>query len=151
MSFGDAGRRPMRLSAMIMLLAIAGGCSSGPEQPVLSGGPGLGCVDDSRHCIEQRQAALRSLMADRERRWIREPATPAAYASGVRLFAFKTGKRELTCDELALGRREADAGPGILRGEGGRGLSPAQISRGAMLSGEVAKELAAEMQKRCKV
>ncbi len=151
MSHGDAGRRPLRLSAMIALLAVSGGCSSGNEQPVLSGGPGLGCVDDSRQCIEQRQAALRSLMADRERRWIREPATPAAYASGVRLFAFKTRKRELTCDELALGRREADAGPGILRGEGGRGLSPAQISRGAMLSGEVAKELAVEMQRRCRV
>lgn len=133
------------------LVAAVGACSSGGETPELTGGPGHGCVDDSRHCIEQRQAALRTLMADRERRWVREPATPASYASGVRLFAFKSRKREMTCDELAIGRREADAGPGVLRGAGGRGLTPAQISRGAMLSAEVAKELAVEMQKRCRV
>ncbi|MFM9941373.1 MAG: hypothetical protein ACKVP7_17965 [Hyphomicrobiaceae bacterium] len=125
-----------------------GGCSSGNDGPQIQSSAGLGCVDDSRHCIEQRQASLRAMMADREKRWIREPASPSAYASGVRLFAFKSRKRDLTCDELAQGRREADAGPAILRGPGGAGLTPAQISRGAMLSAEVSKELNAEMQQR---
>ncbi len=147
----DGARRRVSGALLAMTVAVvAGACSSGGEPPELVGGPGLGCVDDSRHCIEQRQGALRALMADRERRWVREQATPAAYASGVRLFAYKSRKREMTCDELAIGRREADAGPGVLRGAGGRGLTPAQISRGAMLSTEVAKELAVEMQRRCR-
>jgi hypothetical protein len=132
------------------LLGLLSGCASN-EPPQFSTTTALGCVDDSRHCIDQRQAALRTLVADRERRWVREPATPAAYASGVRLFAFKAKKRDLSCDELAVGRREADAGPGVLRGPGGTSLTPAQISRGAMLSAEVSKELATEMQRRCRV
>lgn len=140
------------MAAGLACLVSAGltACSGTTEAPKLDAGPGLGCVDDSKHCIDQRQASLRALMTDRERRWVKEPATPSAYASGVRLFAFKTRKKEMTCEELAVGRREADAGPAILRGPGGAGLTPAQVSRGAMLSAEVAKELAGEMQKRCR-
>ena len=137
------------LAAAALLVTLAG-CTSGGEVPQIERRAGLGCVDDSRQCIEQRQAALRTMMSDRERRWVREPVTPEAYASGVRLFAFKTRKKDLTCEELAVGRREADAGPGTLRGPGGAGLTPAQVSRGAMLSTEVAKELATEMQRRCR-
>ena len=84
-------------------------------------------------------------------KWVKEPASPQAYASGVRLFAFKTRKKDLTCDELSAGKREADAGPGVLRGAGSSGLSPAQVSRGVMLAGEVARELSNEMRRRCKV
>jgi hypothetical protein len=131
------------------LMATLAGCSSN-DPPEFSTTTALGCVDDSRQCIDQRQAALRSLMADRERRWVREPASPSAYASGVRLFAYKSKKREMSCEELAVGRREADAGPGVLRGPGGASLTPAQVSRGAMLSAEVSKELAVEMQRRCR-
>lgn len=130
-------------------VALVAGCSSNeivaPPPPA-----GLACVDDSKHCVDQRMGALKGMMADRSRSWVREPATPASYASGVRLFAFKGRKKELTCEELAIGKREADAGPGILRGPGGQGLSPGQISRGAMLSGEVAKELGVEMRRRCR-
>jgi hypothetical protein len=107
-------------------------------------------VDDSPNCISRRQAALKSLMSDKDRRWVRQPASAESYASGVRLFALKGRKRELTCEELALGRREADAGPGVLRGPAGRHLTPAQVARGAMLSGEVSRELAGEMRRRCR-
>lgn len=143
----------MRAAAGVIAVTLAsgiGGCSSGNDDVQFQTSVGLGCVDDSRHCIDQRQAALRSMMADRDRRWVREPATPSAYASGVRLFAFKSRKKDLTCEELAHGRREADAGPGILRGPGGAGLTPAQVSRGAMLAAEVSKELGTEMARRCR-
>lgn len=109
-----------------------------------------GCVDDSKECIDRRAVALRAMMADRERRWVREPASAEAYASGVRLFAYKSRKRDLSCDELAHGRREADAAPVSLRGPAAAGLSPAQVSRGSMLAAEVSKELAAEMKRRCR-
>ena len=111
---------------------------------------GLQCVDDSAHCVAQRSATLRVMLADPQRRWVREPATPSAYASGVRLFAFKQKKRELTCDELAIGQREAEAAAGTLRGPGGAGLTPAQISRGVMFGEEVARELANERRRRCR-
>jgi hypothetical protein len=128
---------------------LSAGCSSPLIDQVAPPQHTLGCVDDSQRCIDQRAASFKGLMSDRERRWIREPATPQAYASGVRLFAYKGRKRELSCDELAIGKREADAGPAVLRSQGGAGLTPAQISRGTMLSGEVAKELALESRKRC--
>lgn len=137
-------------SAALACLLVAG-CAGlgGDETPVPAAG--LGCVDDSPHCISQRSNALRAMLADPQRRWVREPASPWAYASGVRLFAFKQKKRELTCDELAIGQREAEAAAGTLRGPGGAGLTPAQISRGVMFGEEVGRELANERRRRCRV
>lgn len=89
-------------------------------------------------------------MADKDRRWVKEPATPGSYASGVRLFAYKSRKRDLSCEELAHGKREADAAPFALRGPSAAGLSPAQVSRSSILAAEVSKELAAEMKRRCR-
>lgn len=123
-------------------------CSSGLE-PEVTVAPANRCVDDSPQCVSRRQAELKSILADRERKWTREPATADHYAGGVRLFAYKTRKREMSCPELAHARREAEAGPGALRGPGGRHLTPAQISRGVMLAGEVSRELSIEMRRRC--
>ena len=128
--------------------ALAAGCSS--PQVELAPAQGLSCVDDSKPCVDQRMATLRVMMADRDRRWVHEPATPHAYASGVRLFAFKGRKKELTCTELAIGKREADAGPTVLKSQAANGLTPAQVSRGTMLAGEVSRELSMEMRKRCR-
>ena len=136
---------------VLAVAAAAAGCSGSQSEATVEPRAGLSCVDDSKHCIDQRSHALNSMMADRERRWVREPASPQAYASGVRLFAFKSRKKDLSCDELSAGKREAEAGPGVLRGAGGSGLSPAQVSRGVMLATEVSKELSNEMRRRCKV
>ncbi len=122
-------------------------CSGGLEPG--GGRAGLSCIDDSTECVEQRQATLKVMLADKERGWVKEPATPHAHASGVRLFAFRTAKTELTCEQLAHGRKEAEGAPKALKG--GQGLSPAQISRASMFATEVNKELAVEMKKRrCK-
>lgn len=136
--FGVAG------AALLLASCSLGGLASNAPTP-----PG-GCIDDSRECIERRGAALKSMMADKERRWVKEPATAGAYASGVRLFAYKSRKRDLTCEELAHGKREADAAPAALNGPSAAGLTPAQISRSSLLAAEVSKELAAEMKRRCK-
>ena len=53
------------------------------------------------------------------------------------------------CEELGIGRKEAEAGPALLRGPEGRGLTTAQIARGAMLSQEVGRELGNEIKRRC--
>lgn len=145
-----ARHRRLRTPAALLAAALIAGCSGSDGAPSASLAPGLGCVDDSWECINKRQAALKTIMADGSRSWIKEPATPSAYASGVRLFAFRGKKKELTCEELGQGRREADAGPGILRGPGGSGLTPAQVSRGVMLAQEVSKELGNEYNRRCR-
>ena len=134
------------LAAVCGALAVSGCGSSGPQEV---GGRGMSCVDDSQACISQRSSALNELMSDKQRSWVRQPAPAAAYASGVRLFAFKQKKRELTCEELQIGRREAGAGPAILRGPQGQGLATAQIARGVMLAEEVGRELATESRRRC--
>ena len=151
---GCAASVAMRARVAFVFAGLAAGltaCSGSQPESVSEPRAGLACVDDSRHCIEQRQSTLHAMVGDRERKWVKEPASPQAYASGVRLFAFKTRKKDLTCDELSVGKREADAGPGVLRGAGSSGLSPAQVSRGVMLAGEVARELSNEMRRRCKV
>lgn len=133
------------LSCVLALAGCSGGESSAHVPQI-----GLSCVDDSTHCISQRGKVFDSYMSDKSRSWVKQPATPEAYASGVRLFALSKRRKELTCDELAHGRREAEAGPAILRGQGGARLTPAQVSRGVMLAGEVARELSREQDKRCR-
>ncbi len=129
----------------VMLLA---GCAVGENtEPIPRAG--LGCVDDSPACVSQRQATLKTLVQDQSRGWIKEPVNAAAYASGVRLFAFKTKKKDLSCTELQQGRQEADGAPSSLRGSG-TGLTPAQVSRGVMLAAEVGRELGNEFNRRCK-
>lgn len=134
------------VAALIVAAAALAGCSGSP----VGTGSGLTCVDDSPGCIERRQRTLRYLVEDNDRAWVKAHPPPEAYASGVRLFALKKKKNELTCEELAHGRNEADRAPSVLRGPGGANLSPAQVSRGLMLASEVSRELSREMKRRCK-
>jgi hypothetical protein len=140
--------RGVALGLCAPLCALALAACSGPGLD--DSRAGLSCVDDTPQCIERRQMTLRHLLSDKERRWVKEAPTPQAHASGVRLFAFRSAKGELTCDELVHGRREAEAAPRALRSESG--LSPAQISRASLFAGEVARELTAEIRRRrCRV
>lgn len=146
---GDGVAWTGRVAALCVLALAASGCAS---TELSGGGPAHGtqCVDDSADCIGKRQSALKSMMADSSKTWIKEPADAKSYASGVRLFAYRGKRKELTCDELAAGKREADAAPGVLRGATASSLTPAQVSRGTMLAAEVSRELATEMTRRCR-
>lgn len=130
-----------------LALTLAACASSEPSMP--SASAGLRCVDDSAHCVSQREKVFDSYMADKSRAWIKQPASPDAHASGVRLFAMSKRRKEMSCDELQHAKREADSAPGALRGPSGKHLTPAQISRGVMLAGDVGRELAKEISKRC--
>jgi hypothetical protein len=136
---------PASIAALASLLAS---CAAINFETAATEPPRADCVDDSPPCVERRGAALREMMADPKRRWVREPASAHSYAAGVRLFAFRSRKRELTCDELSLGKREADAAPMVLNGPDSGPLSPAQKSRGTMLAAEVSKELSTEIRRR---
>jgi hypothetical protein len=136
-------------ASAVLLTASLPGCSS-TEPQVLAPALGLRCVDDSRHCISQREKVFDSYMADKSRSWLKQPVAPEAYASGVRLFALSRQRKNLSCEELNHGKRETDGAPVALRGPGGAGLTPAQVSRGVMLAADVGRELSREMEKRCK-
>jgi hypothetical protein len=138
----------LKASAIATATAALGACAIG-QGPNPGDRAGLGCVDDSAACIASRQRTLRNFVDDQSRTWVKEPATPEAYASGVRLFAFKTKKKDLTCGELAHGRKEAEAADGALKSATST-LTPAQISRGKILAAQVARELKSEMKRRCK-
>ena len=140
---------PVSVAAFASVLAS---CAAINLETAATEPPRADCVDDSPACVERRGAALKEMLADPKRGWVREPANAHSYAAGVRLFAFRSRKRDLSCEELAHGKREADGAPAALSGPHSGGLSPAQKSRGTMLAAEVSKELAAEMRRRgCRV
>lgn len=136
-------------SLILFLAAPSAGCAVNTVS-VNSPLAGLSCVDDSVDCITKRKTTLNYLINDPTRSWIRQRPTAQAYASGVRLFAFKKKKRELTCAELKIGRSEANAASKVLRGSSAKSLSPAQVSRGTIFAAEVSRELRREMRRRCK-
>lgn len=149
-AYTAAGWRAMTAASLAFACAAAvlvSACASSAPEVGLTR-PAYSCVDDSTDCIAKRQALLHQLQADNSRAWMREHPTPEAYATGVRLFAMKTKKREMNCDELERGRREAEGAQSSLRSTGGR-LTPAQISRGAMFATEVGRELTNEIGRRC--
>lgn len=134
-------------SASLCAAALLTACS-GNGVAVTTPGAGLKCVDDSPTCIAERQATMKAMLADPNRSWVAQRPDAAAYASGVRLFAFKTKKKEMSCAELHAGKREAEAGPAVLRTPG-NGLSHSQVSRGVILAHEVGRELDRELGRRC--
>jgi hypothetical protein len=136
----------LSLTLGALCLAGASGCSS-PDANFTTTSS-LNCVDDSPQCVSSRQSALRGMVADKNKSWVKQPADASAHASGVRLFALRQRRRDLTCDELAHGKREADAAPAVLRANTTR-LTHAQIARGVILAGEVSRDLAREQAKRC--
>jgi hypothetical protein len=142
----DDRARRRRIAAALAGLALGLPACSGVD---LGERAGLSCLDDSPRCVAERKTTLEAMLADSSRRWVREAPTPEAHASGVRLFAFRSRKAELSCAELLHGRKEAEAAPRALRGR--QGLSPAQISRASLLAAEVRSELAAEIgRRRCR-
>ncbi len=145
------GRLLIPASVAVLASALAS-CAVINLETAATEPPRADCVDDSPPCVQRRGEALKHMLADPKRNWVREPASAHSYAAGVRLFAFRSRKRDLSCDELAHGKREADAAPAVLNGPHSGGLSPAQKSRGTMLAAEVAKELGGEIRRRgCKV
>lgn len=151
MSVRHAAGSAANLALVVGLMALSGclgACAIGPG-PEIGTRAGLGCVDDSAECISRRQATYRNMVDDKSRSWVNETPTPEAYASGVRLFAFKSKKKELNCDELKRGKLEADTAKTSVASLGSR-LTPAQASRSVMLAGEVGRELQSEINRRCK-
>jgi hypothetical protein len=139
---------PTVVAALALTAALLSACAT--SEPALPPGSGhITCLDDTPECIGRRQGLVRQLTGDNSRSWLKEPATPEAYASGVRLYAMKNKKKDMSCDELQRAKVETDGAATALRAAGNR-LTPAQISRGIMFAGDVGRELSNEMGRRCK-
>jgi len=136
------------IAALATCFELAG-CAGAPD-PAFAQQRGLKCVDDSNVCISQRKMVFDSYMADKSRAWMKQPAGPHEYASGVRLMAYSKMRKDLSCEQLAHAKEEADRGPASLSGGSYVGLTTAQVARGAMLAREVSRELANEMARRCR-
>lgn len=141
--------RGLRLIAVLATCFELAGCAGAPD-PAFAQQRGLKCVDDSNVCISQRKMVFDSYMADKSRAWMKQPAGPHEYASGVRLMAYSKMRKDLSCEQLAHAKEEADRGPASLSGGSYVGLTTAQVARGAMLAREVSRELANEMARRCR-
>ena len=139
-------RQVTQIILMMGVGALAGCAKSAPRLDTYAG---LRCVDDTPRCVKLRIATLNAFKADGKRRWVNQPATPKAYATGVRMFAYRDAKSRLSCAELQHGRREAAGAKASLRSPRS-GLSPAQISRGLMLAHDVGRDLKREHRRRCR-
>jgi hypothetical protein len=142
--------RKKTIMTLAVVSCVLGAAACGGNDAALGQARGLKCVDDTNVCISQRKEVFDSYMADPSRSWVRQPAGPHEYASGVRLMAFSKKRKELSCDELTHAKEEADRAPSALSGGAYSGLTPGQIARGTMLAREVSRELAGEIVRRCR-
>jgi len=145
---GAGARWRFGLLPIAMACLVMAGCA-GTGLPASSGlSAGLNCVDDSTQCLAKRRSALVEIMQDGSGKWVERPPTANADASGVRLFAFKQRKKQLNCRQLRVGYAEARGARQRLRASTNPQLTPARVSRAAILGDEVAKELKREIRRR---
>lgn len=133
--------------ACVLLAAACAPISSAPEA---SNNPAAGCVDDSKHCIDKRMSTLKTMVSDQRRSWVYQQESPASYATGVKLFAYRATKAQLTCAELSHGRKEtADAALSLKSGSV-PGMNDSRLAQVRDMSSQVSKELGREFDKACK-
>ena len=129
---------------------LLGACTPISSSPEASNNPAAGCVDDSKHCIDKRMSTLKVMVADQKRSWVYQQESPASYATGVKLFAYRATKAQLTCGELSHGRQEtADAALSLKSGSV-PGMNDSRLAQVRDMSAQVSKELGREFDKVCK-
>ena len=136
--------------AALVAIALAAGCTPLSSTLETSNNPAAGCVDDSKHCIDKRMSTLKVMVADQKRTWVYQQESPASYATGVKLFAYRATKAQLTCGELSHGRQEtADAALSLKSGSV-PGMNDSRLAQVRDMSAQVSKELGREFDKVCK-
>ena len=95
-------------------------------------------------CIDH----LRALVGSTDRRWVKQPEEPAAFANGVRMFAYMALQKKLTCDELAAALLETENAEKAFRGTV-PGVRPMQVVAARRLSVRIVRDLRAETAARC--
>ena len=88
------------------------------------------------------------MIDDPNRAWMRQPASAATLANGVRLFAYRALRPKLTCTELTTALHEVTIATAAFSGPVS-GLQQDQIDRARRLSAQAEIELQAERAGRC--
>jgi hypothetical protein len=101
------------------------------------------------HNVQSCENLLRSLTENADRSWITRPETPEALLTSVRMFAFRTLRPKLSCPELGAALEQMRGVPAALRPPPPRS-SPEDVARANRLAAEVADELRAEQEARCR-
>jgi hypothetical protein len=92
---------------------------------------------------------LKAMIDDPSRGWIGQPQSPAEYANGTRLFAYRALHSQLTCPQLSTAVNEVAGAANTYRAPV-QGVSAAQAKRVLALNRDVERELRAEITGRCK-
>ena len=92
---------------------------------------------------------LKAMIDDPSRGWIGKPQSPAEYANGTRLFAYRAVHSQLTCPQLTTALNEVAAAANTYR-QPVQGVSAAQAKRVLALNTDVERELRSEFARRCK-
>jgi hypothetical protein len=87
-------------------------------------------------------AHLKKLVSDPKREWIGVPQSPEGYADGTRLFAYRSLRKKLNCNELQRAVEDTKAAT--------VSLQEPRYARVRILVSDVARELNAEQAKRCR-
>ena len=123
--------------AMMILAGLLAGCAGSNAPPQLeTAARGPACLNDSQRCVSIRHARLARLQADRSFGWVFDPDNKAHFATGVKLFAYDLGRKDMTCDQLGHGIEEtADAKKWLKKQQ--PGISPEQLIRARLLNDDV--------------
>lgn len=92
---------------------------------------------------------LKAMIDDQSRGWIGKPQSPAEYANGTRLFAYRALHSQLTCPQLNSALNEVATAANTYR-QPVQGVSAAQAKRVVALNADVERELRSEIAGRCK-
>ena len=101
-------------------------------------GPGLDCV-----------AVLRAMVDDPKQSWMMRAPTPAEFANGTRLFAYRALKTTLECAKLRFANAELDWAIDTFSNSRLEGVDAAHRARVAALAEEVHAEIEGEIKQRC--
>ena len=142
------GARRWTLAAVLPLMTLTG-CTPFTSSPEVAANPAAGCVDDSKVCIDKRMSSLKTMVSDPKRTWVYQQESPASYATGVKLFAYRATKGQLSCAELAHGRQETQTAAVSLKSGAVPGMNDSRLAQVRDLSTQVNREIGREFERVC--
>jgi hypothetical protein len=125
---------------------LTGASAPNVERPQSASAAKYPSCEKPEKCIDR----LRVLVGSSDRRWVKRPEEPAAFANGVRMFAYMALQNKLTCDELAAALLETENAEKAFRGTV-PGVRPMQVVAARRLSVRIARDLRAEAAARCRL
>ena len=123
---------------------LTGTSAPNVERPQSTSAAKYPSCEKPEKCIDR----LRTLVGSPDRRWVKQPEAPAAFANGVRMFAYMALQKKLTCDELSAALLETENAERAFRGTV-PGVRPMQVVAARRLSVRIARDLRAETTARC--